>query len=192
MLIVDEQKLPANGSLLVYLDDMNATNNTATIPGFEDVQSSSPFTPQFDILEEGVDYFYDYDSGILTLNKTINRNYTLGVKYTQRDGVAIPRNDQSNDEQVQVKYIRVSNQEFDPTINPNQANFENIDEDGDNLPDNRFYTWHYQLRNIYSLNSRNINNEEFSLRVFTNDTADNTYDYYVPEDIDNAGYATLR
>ncbi len=192
MLIVDEQKLPANGSLLVYLDDMNATNNTATIPGFEDVQSSSPFTPQFDILEEGVDYFYDYDSGILTLNKTINRNYTLGVKYTQRDGVAIPRNDQSNDEQVQVKYIRVSNQEFDPTINPNQANFENIDEDGDNLPDNRFYTWHYQLRNIYSLNSRNINNEEFSLRVFTNDTADNTYDYYVPEDIDNAGYATLN
>ena len=152
----------------------------------------SPFTPQFDILEEGVDYFYDYDSGILTLNKTINRNYTLGVKYTQRDGVSIPRNDQSNDEQVQVKYIRVSNQEYDPSIDPKQPNFEEIDGDGDTLPDNRFYTWHYQLRNVYSLNSRNINNEDFSLRVFTNDTADNTYDYFVPAEIDNAGFSTLN
>ena len=192
LLIFDSQKLPADGSLLVYLDDMNATNNTATIPGFENVQSSSPFTPQFDLLEEGVDYFYDYDSGILTLNKTINRNYTLGVRYMQRDGLSVPRNDQTTDEEVHVKYIRVSNQEYDPTKNPNQSNFEMIDADGDNLPDNRFYTWHYQLRNVYSLNSRNINNEDFSLRVFTNDTADNTYDYYVPADIDNAGFSTLN
>ncbi|MBI9031268.1 cell surface protein SprA [bacterium] len=192
LLLIDDQKLPADGSLLVYLDDMNATNNTATVPGFEDVQASSPFTPQFDLLEEGVDYYYDYDSGILTLNKTINRNYTLGVRYTQRNGVSVPLNDQTNDEQVHVKYIRVSNQEFDPTVDPKLPGFENQDLDGDNLPDNRFYTWHYQLRNVYSLNSRNINNEDFSLRVFTNDTADNTNDYFVPAEVDNAGFATLN
>ncbi len=192
LLLFDDQVLPADGSLLVYLDDMNATNNTATIPGFEDVQASSPFTPQFDLLEEGVDYFYDYDSGILTLNRTINRNYTLGVRYIQRNGLSVPRNDQTNEEQVHVKYIRVSNQEFDPTINPNQPNFEMTDGDNDGLPDNRFYTWHYQMRNVYSLNSRNINNEDFSLRVFTNDTADNTNDYFVPEDVDNAGFSTLN
>lgn len=195
LLILNDQKLPANGSLLVYLDDMNATNNTATIPGFENVQSSSPFEPQFDLLEEGVDYFYDYDSAMLTLTKSINRNYTLGVKYIQRNGLPIPRalpGDEDDDSKVRVKYIRVSNQEFDPTINPAQANFEMLDANSDNLPDNRFYTWHYQLRNVYSLNSRNINNEDFSLRVFTNDTADNTYDYYVPAEVDNAGFSTLN
>ena len=42
LLIFEAQKLPADGSLLVYLDDMNATNNTATIQGFEDVQASKP------------------------------------------------------------------------------------------------------------------------------------------------------
>ncbi|MFA7056517.1 MAG: hypothetical protein WC155_03000 [Candidatus Cloacimonadales bacterium] len=192
LLIFDDQKLPANGTLYVYLDDLNATNNTATIPGYEQVQASSPFVPQFDLLEEGVDYYYDYDSGILTLNKSINRNYTLGVRYVQRNGLKVPRKDKTSSESVHVKYIRVSNQEFDTTIDPTQPNFEMIDADGDDMADNRFYTWHYQLRSVYSLNSRNINNEDFSFRVFTNDAADNTYDYYVPAEIDNAGFSTLN
>lgn len=192
LLIFDDQKLPADGSLYVYLDDLNATNNTATIPGYEEVQASSPFVPQFDLLEEGVDYYYDYDSGVITFNRTINRNYTIGVRYVQRNGLKVPRNDKTSSESVHVKYIRVSNQDYNPTIDPSQPNFEMMDSDGDGMADNRFYTWHYQLRNVYSLNSRNINNEDFSFRVYTNDAADNTYDYYVPAEIDNAGFSTLN
>jgi hypothetical protein len=190
-LVFDADLLPADGSLEVYLDDADGTNNTATIPGFEEIQADNPFIPNFDILVEGTDYIYDYDSGELVLLKTINKSYTIGVRYTQRNGVQIPTYDASNDDEVYVKLIRVKNQSYLPQMNPTSANFDSIDEDGDGYPDNRFYTWHHQVRNTYSLNAQNINNEGFSIRAFREDV-DGDYDYDVPDDVDSGGFVTLN
>jgi hypothetical protein len=191
-LVQDISILPEDGTLEVYLDDALATNNTATIPGFEEVQANTPFIPNFDLLVEGTDYVYDYDSGILVLLKNINQNYTIGVRYTQKNGQKVPIYDASNDEEVYVKLLRVSNQEYIPAMSPQDSSFDATDNDGDGLPDNRFYTWHLQVRNTYSLNAQNINNDDFSIRVFSDESSDGVYNYDVPSDVNSGGYTTLN
>ncbi len=190
-LVFDADVLPADGTLEVYLDDANVSNNTSTIPGFEMVEADTPFIPQFDLLSEGTDYIYDYDSGVLKMLKTINKSYTIGVRYTQRNGVQIPTYDASNEESVYVKLLRVRNQSYLEDVDPKDFAFESVDADGDGLPDNRFYTWHLQARNVYSLNAQNIDNEDFSLRVFQ-ETSNGEYDYDVPSDIDSGGFTTIN
>ncbi|OQY37901.1 MAG: hypothetical protein B6226_04470, partial [Candidatus Cloacimonetes bacterium 4572_65] len=192
LVIQDDQILPADGTFEVYLDDLDGTNNNTAIPGFEEIQGDSPFTPQFDLLDEGTDYVYDYESGILHFFKNIDKKYTIGVRYTQRNGIRVPAYDASNEEELYVKLLRTKNQNYNPQMDPKIFNFEHLDENGDGLPDNRFYTWHYQLRNTYSLNSANITNEGFSLDVFTVNVDDNTFNYDISSDIDGGGYTTLN
>ena len=113
-IIKNPNLLPENGSVRVYLDDANTTNNVAAAEGEPIYFSESDFyTPYYDELIEGTDYVTDYNSGIIRLNKTIDRRYTIAVKYVRRDGIPVPLNSDAEDGILHAKVIRRRNQEYD-------------------------------------------------------------------------------
>ncbi len=142
----------------VYLDTWVDDPSLDTVEGWELGDDPDDLMPyQFEILDINTDYFIDYDTGILTMNIPINRNYAIGVAYTQLDGQSV--GGYINDK-LFVKPIRRNNQ--------------NPDEDDD--------TWPLQARNIYNLNRRNIQNDGFRLNFFTFNP-DGTINYFIDDDI---------
>ena len=162
--------LPADGSVRVYLDDANTTNNVAAAVGDTIYFSQSDFyTPYYDELIEGTDYVTDYNAGIIRLNKTIDRRYTIAVRYVRRDGLPVPLNSEAEDGVLHARVIRRRNQEYDP---------------GD--PNN---VWHYQMRNVYNMNKTNIKNDGFTLNVYTVNV-DLTRNYLVPDSLSTPNIVT--
>ena len=118
----------------------------------------------FEELIEGVDFVVDYNSGIISINRSIGRLYTIGVTYKHRDGTVV-----GNYQSIPriVKLLRKSNQSYD---DPDTLNY-----------------WKYQVRNVYNLNMQNIKSDGFSINVYNLDPANNTVNYYVPDSIDTGG-----
>ena len=150
-----------NHPFRVYLDTGQVNYSENTIPGWEIGEDPSMIEPyEFEILEEITDFDIDHDTGILSMNRAIDRRNTIGVIYTQRNGVQVGNPDET---QLQVKIIRRQNQGVEDTD-----------------------TWPLQVRNIYNLNRTNIENEGFRLNFFTMNP-DGTLNYYVDETIVPAG-----
>ncbi len=146
----------------VYLDDHNANNNTTTISGFETGYPDNLYN--FDVLIEGSDYIIDYDAGILILNNSIQKKYTIGITFTDIDGNQVGDDSSSP---VEVKLLRYTNQDV-----------------------NEEY-WDLQIRNIYNFNMQNIKNEGFELNVFTKN-ADDTPNYNLPSEISFGDWNTIN
>jgi hypothetical protein len=157
-LIANPGLLPDNDyPFRVYLDTGQVSHTENTIPGWEIGEDPEEFEPyQFEILEPITDFQIDYDTGILTMNRMIDRRNTIGISYTQQDGVQIGNPDETN---LFVKIIRRGNQNVNDTD-----------------------TWPLQVRNIYNLNRRNIQNDGFRLNFYTINP-DGTLNYYVDETI---------
>lgn len=149
--------------LVLYLDDHNANNNTTTIQGKE--INNPDITYNFDILTEGTDYIVDYVSGIISLQQSIDKRYTIGINYTRLDGNVVGN---SGSAPVYVKLLRKSNQE---------ANDEQY--------------WKLQIRNIYDLGMQNVKNEGFQLDVFQ-EYEDGSPDYDLPSELAIGDYTTLN
>lgn len=109
----------------------------------------------FEILEVNADYFIDFDTGILTMNMAIDRRFTIAVSYTKKDGRRVGGYVGEN---LFVKMIRRENQGSETD------------------------TWPLQMRNLYNLNRRNIQNDGFRLNFFTYNP-DGTINYYIDESI---------
>ena len=159
--------LPNQGAeFSLYLDDHVSTGNTTTLEGVEwddpdySWDDGNDEIYNFEILIEGTDYTVDYDTGIVILNKSINKKYTIGMTYTSISGkqygvaAASP---------VEVKLLRKRNQ--DDVENP--------------------HYWKMQVRNIYDMGLEgDIKSEGFSLDVYHVNEADGTFEYTVPDTVD--------
>ncbi len=155
--------LPEDGSVRVYLDDFNINNNVAAAVGDTIFFSPTDFyVPYYDELVEGTDFVTDYSAGIIQINRTIDKRWTIAVKYVRKDGINVPANSEEPDGFLHAKVIRRRNQEYD-TTDPNNV-------------------WHYQMRNIYNMNKTNIKNEGFKLEIYTVNV-DLTRNYLVPDSI---------
>ncbi len=153
-----------NEDITVYLDDHNANNNTNnTIEGVSTDETNTTIY-NFEILTDGSDYFVDYESGIVIMNQTIDKRYTIGITYTQMNDTIVGCDSISN---LEVKLLRESNQDYGGQY------------------------WDLQIRNIYSLGMQNIKNEGFDLRVFQ-ENEDQTQNYYLPSDISTGDYVTYN
>lgn len=169
-IIKNPNLLPANGTVRVYMDDANASNNVAAAVGETIYFSESDFyTPYYDELIEGTDFVTDYTAGIIRLNKTIDRRFTLAVRYVRRDGVPQPLNSNDEDGILHAKVIRRRNQEYDPS-DPNNV-------------------WQHQMRNVYSMNKSNIKNDGFTLNVYTMNV-DLTRNFLVPDSLSTPNIVT--
>ncbi len=171
-LIKNDNLLPMDGSVKLYLDDANSTNNITSVPG--DTIFFSPndyYVPFYDELIEGTDFVTDYRSGIIQLLRSIDRRTTLAIRYIRKDGVHVPLNSEVQDGILHAKVIRRRNQEYDPT-------------DPDNV-------WHYQMRNVYNMNKTNIKNDGFTLDVYTQNV-DRTRNYNIPDSLSVPGFITLN
>ncbi len=171
-LIRTPELLPASGTVRVYLDDSNASNNVASAVG--DTIFFSPgdyYVPYYDELVEGTDFVTDYSAGIIQINRTLDRRVTIAVKYTQRDGTLVPANSEEQDGILHAKVIRRRNQEYDPT-------------DPDNV-------WHYQMRNVYDMHKTNIRNDGFQLEIYTVNV-DLTRNYLIPDSLAVPGVLTYN
>lgn len=171
-LVANPNLLPANGTVRLFIDDANASNNVASIPG--DIIYFSPndyYEPFYDELIEGTDFVTDYSAGTINILKSIDRRATLAVTYTRRDNVPVPSlaPGQQTDGRIHPFVIRRRNQEF----NPNDSN--NV--------------WHYQMRNIYNMNKTNIKSDGFNLQVFT-ENVDRTRNYNLPDSLSTPGFIT--
>ncbi len=169
-IIKNANLLPANGTVRVFMDDANTTNNVAAAEG-ETVYFSDTdyYTPYYDELIEGTDFVTDYTAGVIRLNKTVDRRYTIAVKYTRRDGIPVPLNSDEEDGILHAKVIRRRNQEYGPS-DPNNV-------------------WHYQMRNVYNMNKTNIKNEGFTLNIYT-ENVDLTRNYLVPDSLSTPNIVT--
>lgn len=168
--------LPSYGSVRLYLDDANATNNVAFAPGDTIFFSQFDYyTPYYEELIEGTDFVTDYDAGFLTLLRPIDRRTTLAVSYTRRDGIPVRSEDYLVESQIpdnDLLYpfvIRRRNQEYDP-------------EDPNNV-------WHYQMRNVYNMNKTNVKSDGFRLDVYTLNV-DNTRNYNLPDSLNTGQFIT--
>ncbi len=171
-LIANPNLLPANGTVRLYIDDANASNNVASIPG--DIiyfSANDYYEPFYDELIEGTDFVTDYSSGTINILKAIDRRTTLAVTYTRRDNVPVPNLSpgQQSDDRIHPFVIRRRNQEYNPT-------------DSNNV-------WHYQMRNIYNMNKTNIKSDGFNLQVFT-ENVDRTRNYNLPDTLSTPGFIT--
>jgi len=159
----DLRNFPANGTVKLFIDDANASNNVGSAIGDTIFFSSTDFyVPYYDELVEGTDFITNYDSGFIQVLKPIDRRTTLAVQYTRRDGVKVPANADVQDGKLHAKPIRRRNQEFNPD-DPNNV-------------------WHYQMRNVYNMNKTNIKSEGFLLDIYTEDV-DRTRNYNVPDSL---------
>ncbi len=139
---------PETGSLNVWLDDGNPTNNRekASKQGTAFV---NPTTPEelpgeahqgfFDLLVEGEDYVVT-DGIVLEMKRQLNDDEVLAVSYVTQGGTQVGSPQEA--EEVQLKLVK--------PINPDTLNF----------------TWDYTLRNVYSLREPNIQLGSLSLSVY--------------------------
>lgn len=169
--------LPEYGSMRLYLDDADATNNVASAPGDTIFFSSNDYyVPYYDEMIEGTDFITDYDAGFITVMRVLDRRATLAVSYTRRDGTPVRSADYTaevnlpGNDKIYPFVIRRRNQEYDPS-------------DADNV-------WHYQMRNVYNMNKTNIKNDGFRLDVYTLNV-DNTRNYNLPDSLNTGGMITF-
>jgi hypothetical protein len=164
--------LPQNGSVKVYIDDGDATNNTASVPGDSIfISTTEYYMPFYDELIEGTDFVTNYALGTIEVLKTVERLFTIAVRYVRRDETPIPYNSNIQDGVLHAKVIRTRNQEYDPT--------------------NPYSTWDYQMRNVYSMGITNIKKDDFQLEVYTENT-DRTRNYSVPDSLSSPGVITYN
>ncbi|MGH7549605.1 MAG: hypothetical protein ACREK3_02505 [Gemmatimonadota bacterium] len=139
---------PALGSLNVWLDDGNFSNNreqnskrgealvNPTDPGAFPEQTYVGF---FDLLVEGQDYVVT-DGIVLQMRRQLNDSEVLGVSYVTSGGTQVGTT-QDAEEQV-LKLIKPTN------------------------PDTLDFTWDYTLRNVYSLREPNIQLGSLELEIY--------------------------
>lgn len=146
--LADPASAPAEGTLAVWVDDGNFTNNRerASQPGTAFVNPVDPDTFAtaahegfFDLLIEGEDYVLT-DGIILQLQRQLNDNEVLGVSYVTVGGTAVGT---PQDAGTQIlKLIK--------PINPDTLDF----------------TWDYTLRNVYSLREADIELSSLQLVIY--------------------------
>ncbi len=164
--------LPKNGTVRVYLDDGDATNNVASNPGDPVFTSlAESYIPYYDELIEGTDFITNYSIGTIEILKNIDRRYTVAVQYTRKDEILVPENNNILDGILHAKVIRTKNQEYSPS--------------------NPYSTWDYQMRNIYSMGISNIKKDDFKLEVYTENT-DRTRNFNVPDSLSFPGIITYN
>jgi len=168
--------LPEYGSMRLFFDDADATNNAVLAPGDTIYFSQNDFyVPYYEELIEGTDFVTDYDAGFITVMRTLDRRATLAVMYDRRDGIPVRSADWATEQNIPDNdliypfVIRRRNQEYDP-------------EDPNNV-------WHYQMRNVYNMNKTNIKSDGFLLDVYTLNV-DNTRNYNLPDELNTGGMIT--
>jgi len=179
--IADGNLLPAAGTVELWFDDANSTNDNETTEGdtiHYEGDYPQPYVPKYDRLVEGTDYITDYSSGIVTLLRTVERNATIGVRYTNRYGDQIPHDNGSN--KLQVRVLRKKYQEYHP-----------YDPTGLTPSGDLINTWHYQMRNIYDMGRTNIKSDGFELQVYTQNV-DLTRNYNLPNTIATQNIVTYN
>ncbi|MDP8232359.1 MAG: hypothetical protein P9L91_06790, partial [Candidatus Zophobacter franzmannii] len=166
-----ENLLPKPGTMKVYLDDGNASNDELefAVPGDQILDENQiAYTPMYNEQAEGLDYYIDYDLGLIVFQKSINKIYTIGIAYENMLDVLQPANFDETSDTLHVKVIRIRNQSY--TDDP-------LDE---------YSKWTYLGMNIYDLGINNIKSDGFSLKVYTINE-DNTLNYYVPDFVEDNG-----
>jgi len=144
--------LPKAGTVKVFIDDGDATNDIAAVPGDSVFKSQdSSYVPYYDELIAGTDFEADYDLGTIEIFRPVDRRYTVAVQYVRKDDTPVPYNSNVLDGVLHAKVIRINNQEYDPS--------------------NPYSTWDYQMRNVYSMGISNIKKDGFKLEVYTEDSA---------------------
>jgi hypothetical protein len=140
--------VPEPGSLNVWLDDGNFTNNRelASKPGMAFINPTIPDTLSdethagfFDLLIEGEDYVVS-DGVIIQMRRQLNDNEVLAVGYVTTGGTEVGTPQEAADQVL--KLIK--------PINPDTLDF----------------TWDYTLRNVYSLREPNIQSGSLELTIY--------------------------
>ncbi len=160
--VAHPEKLPKGGTVKVYIDNADATDDVGTQPGDSVfVNPYTGFTPYYEEIFEFTDFITDPAKGTIEILKPIDSDYTIAVKYTRVDGTLVPPNNNVLDGKLHLKVLRVGNQVFDSTYVNN--------------------TWDYQMRNVYYMGIDNIeNDEDFRLDIYTIEPS-GAKNNYVPE-----------
>ncbi|MCF7911963.1 MAG: hypothetical protein K9M99_05510 [Candidatus Cloacimonetes bacterium] len=142
--------LPVGGTLHVYFDDGTSNNEGLTLDGINLYDPSDDNIYSFTELVEGTDFTFDYNMGLLYINRTITKLHALGVAYQLSDGTLVGHRTAEYNP-IEVKIIKKHNQ--------------SLEEDPD--------YWKLEARNIYSF-GEGIQSEGFELYVYDDLSADGT------------------
>jgi hypothetical protein len=146
--LANGQSTPTPGSLNVWLDDGNVTNNreNASKPGVARVDPTHPdtltdqaHTGFFDLLVEGDDYVVT-DQVIIQLKRQLDDTEVLAVSYETQGGTQV--GSEQGETELDLKLIK--------PINPDTLDF----------------TWDYTLRNVYSLREPEIQLTSLDLTIY--------------------------
>lgn len=139
---------PAPGSLNVWIDDGNVTNNRekASKPGVARIDPLNPETlPDqthqgfYDLLIEGEDYVIT-DQLIMQLKRQLDDSEVLAISYRTTGGTQV--GSEQGASELDLKLIK--------PINPDTLDF----------------TWDYQMRNVYSLREPDIQLSSLDLTIY--------------------------
>ncbi len=139
---------PTPGSINVWLDDGNVTNNreNASKPGIARIDPTNPDTlPDqahqgfFDLLAEGEDYVVT-DQIIIQLQRQLDDTEVLAVSYETQGGTQVGSLQGASE--LDLKLVK--------PINPDTLDF----------------TWDYTLRNVYSLREPDIDLSSLDLTIY--------------------------
>ncbi|GAB1365988.1 hypothetical protein MASR1M36_08590 [Candidatus Cloacimonadaceae bacterium] len=178
---VKTNRLPKSGTVEVWFDDANSTNDNETTEGDSVYWAGGypqTYFPKYDRLAEGTDYITDYANGTIILLRNIERNGTLGVRFERQDGIQVPL--QTGSSRLQVRVLRKRYQEYSP-YNPNELT----------PSQDLLNSWHYQMRNIYDMGRTNIKSDGFELQVYTQNV-DLTRNYNLPNEVATQNVVTYN
>ena len=152
----NNQFLPKGGTFHLFVDDNIATNNVTAQEASLVDEEGTPINPSekyhMDELTENTDYVVDVETGLITLlNKTINKQYTLGIVYTQNNGITVGQLQPT----LKVRPIQIINQD------------DVVDTLGTSGTPEVPSCWHFQTYNIYSLDMQNVKSDGFYMTVYT-------------------------
>ncbi len=160
-------EVPLDGSVRVYVDDQDGSNNLTgdriAVPGSAYLYDYDPNTGQFirktedahengffDQQQENIDYILDSSNMVISFTRAILPNEVVAVAYVTRDD-SIPVGEVTADS-VSLRMIK------EPEVFAESE------------------TWEYQLRNFYYLGSTDIIETSLSIEIYRGDDFNPIYD----------------
>ena len=142
-----DNSMPKDGTVRIFVDDRKL--DPTDIPGYsiDDINHEESYRFQeLEVTTEIQDFFIDYLNApfMIEFFKYIGNDYVIGLIYEEKSGYTYGYDygDSLEVKLIKKDYTQVSNAYLDDAL------------------------WNYQIKNIYSLNSKNIDNQGFELNIF--------------------------
>jgi hypothetical protein len=151
-----QDSIPKGGTVKIWVDDLNGTNNWDTVRAWARIDPNNPnfmdeeeYYGHFDLLVEITDYTIDPSNLVVDFNRAMRDDEVIAVSYETEGGLLVGDLSQ---EPYELKLIKPC------------------------YLDTTSFTWNYQLRNQYYMGSTDIIKSSIYIEIYKGDDRNPIFD----------------